>query len=129
MQMQARPGVALTGADAVCCLQGDYNTKYQGVGLSLEKRVTNLEDRVDVLEKDSRALAIAQAETCVYIKQILQKLENWEARIITLCTQQNPDHPANEGADADRWLAVIKEISKITIYVVGAILAAKIFIG
>lgn len=50
----------------------------------MEKRVEQLEERVEALEKESKAMAISQAETCVYIKQILQKLDTCETRIISL---------------------------------------------
>jgi hemerythrin-like domain-containing protein len=91
----------------------------------LEQRIVGLEHRVEDLERktDEHSKIIAKFE--VYTEQILKGFEKWESKLFDLFSAQS----VTTDKSNDRWFEALKELIKLTIYIVGAVIGAKIITG
>lgn len=73
-----------------------------------ESRLSRLENRVDRIESDVSAIKTEQAETRVYVKQILERIEDLRAIISS----------AKNGSESTKtWIDLVKWLVGGTIFV------------
>lgn len=119
------------------CKQCEEITKILSVMPEYVKRLEKMESRVDDHERSIKELYIGQAETKVYVKQILDKLNGMEGNLFKflrqITTDASTERAADRSADATERVAGVQErlettskYTELIKYVIGATIGAAI---